>query len=105
HRGGTKATYLAETDAIVKHLASAAGPGDVVVVLSSGSFDGLHDKLLDAIGDPVVPARRGAMPAVREMLVSVGLPIDEASDEAAGNFFYLRNEHGIAGVVALPVLG
>ncbi len=105
HRGGTKATYLPETDAMVKHLAAAAGPGDVVVMLSSGSFDGLHDKLLDAIGDPVVPARRSIMPAIRELLAGVHMPTEEAGDDQSGNFFYLRNEHGVAGVVALPVIG
>ncbi|HVK78421.1 MAG TPA: UDP-N-acetylmuramate--L-alanine ligase [Kofleriaceae bacterium] len=105
HRGGTKATYLPEVDAIVKHLAAAAAPGDVVVVLSSGSFDGLHDRLLDAIGDPVVPARRADMPAIRALLGTVNMPADDAGDDQAGNFFYVRNEHGVAGVVALPVLG
>lgn len=105
HGGGTKATFFADTDAIVKHLAAAAAPGDVVVVLSSGSFDGLHDRLLDEIGDAVVPARRDTMPAIRALLESVNLPTDDASDDQAGSFFYLRNEHGITGLVGLSVLG
>ena len=49
---------MPEVDAIVKQLAESAAPGDVVCVLSSGSFDGLHDKLLDAIGDAMRPAQR-----------------------------------------------
>jgi UDP-N-acetylmuramate: L-alanyl-gamma-D-glutamyl-meso-diaminopimelate ligase len=105
HRHGTKASHIGETSAIVKHVASAAAPGDVVVVLSSGSFDGLHDKLLDELGDAVVPARRADMPAIRALLESVHLSGSQASDENYGSYFYLRNERGVDGVVALEVTG
>jgi UDP-N-acetylmuramate: L-alanyl-gamma-D-glutamyl-meso-diaminopimelate ligase len=105
HRSGTKAAYCPEVDAIVKQLAESAAPGDVVVVLSSGSFDGFHDKLLDAIGDAMKPAHRGDMEAVRALLGSVGLAQEPARDEQAGSFFVLRNERGVAGTVALDVLG
>ncbi len=36
-------------DAIVERLQSLAEPGDVVVVLSNGGFDGIHAKLLGAL--------------------------------------------------------
>lgn len=36
-------------DAIVERLQSLAEPGDVVVVLSNGGFDGIHAKLLEAL--------------------------------------------------------
>src|ERR1051325_2507449 len=101
---GTKASYVPEIDVIVKQLAESAAPGDVVCVLSSGSFDGLHDKLLDAIGDSVRPARREDMPGVRQALASTGLE-EPARDEQQGSFFVLRNEDGVAGSVALEVLG
>ncbi len=105
HRGGTRATHLADTAAIVKHVASAAAPGDVVVVLSSGSFEGLHDRLLDELGDAVVPARRADMAGVRALLERVHLPTADVTDDAAGSYFYLRNEHGVVGVVGLEVTG
>ncbi|MDQ3299259.1 MAG: GNAT family N-acetyltransferase [Myxococcota bacterium] len=105
HRGGTKASYTPEVETIVKQLAESAAPGDVVCVLSSGSFDGLHDRLLDAIGDPMRPAQRGDMAAVRELLVKAGLHEDSARDEQFGSFFVLRNEDGLRGTVALEVLG
>jgi UDP-N-acetylmuramate: L-alanyl-gamma-D-glutamyl-meso-diaminopimelate ligase len=104
HRGGTKASYVPEVDAIVKHLAQSAAPGDVVCVLSSGSFDGLHDKLLEAIGDAIRPARRDDVPAIREVLSSVGLE-EPAREDQAHNFFVLINEDGIVGCVALEVYG
>jgi UDP-N-acetylmuramate: L-alanyl-gamma-D-glutamyl-meso-diaminopimelate ligase len=104
HQRGTKAAYIPEVDAIVKQLAESAAPGDVVCVLSSGSFDGLHDKLLDAIGDPMRPAQREDMAAVREMLAQVGLESELARDEHTPSFFVLRNEKGVVGAVALEVL-
>lgn len=105
HRSGTPSAHIEDVDAIVKHIAAAAGAGDVVVALSSGSFDGFHDKLLAAIGDAVIPARETDGPAVRELLASVDLPVDDASDADLRHFFVLRNEHGVVGAIALEVLG
>jgi UDP-N-acetylmuramate: L-alanyl-gamma-D-glutamyl-meso-diaminopimelate ligase len=102
HRSGTKAAYTPEVDTIVKQLAESAGPGDVVCVLSSGSFDGLHDKLLDAIGDAIRPAHREDLPAVRRVLAETALE-EPARDEQRGSFFVLRNEHGTVGCVSLEV--
>ncbi|HEY0190421.1 MAG TPA: UDP-N-acetylmuramate--L-alanine ligase [Kofleriaceae bacterium] len=104
HRGGTKASYVPEVETIVKQLAASAAPGDVVCVLSSGSFDGLHDKLLYAIGDAIRPARREDMAAVAEVLASVELE-EPARVEQAPSFFVLVNEDGIVGCVSLEVLG
>ncbi|HEU0029097.1 MAG TPA: UDP-N-acetylmuramate--L-alanine ligase [Kofleriaceae bacterium] len=105
HRGGTKASYTPDVDTIVKQLAESAAPGDVVCVLSSGSFDGLHDKLLDAIGDPMRPAQRADMPGIRALLEKVGLHDEPAHDDRYGSFYVLHNEQGLVGAVALEVLG
>jgi len=105
HRGGTKASYTPEVDTIVKQLAESAAPGDVVCVLSSGSFDGLHDKLLDAIGDAMRPAQRADMGPVRNVLATVGLVDEPARDDQFGSFYVLSNERGIVGTVSLEVLG
>ena len=104
HRSGTKASYTPDVDMMVKQLAQNTAPGDVVCVLSSGSFDGLHDKLLDAIGDSMRPAHREDMAAVRRMLTVTSLE-EPARDEQHGSFFVLRNEDGTVGCVSLEVLG
>src|SRR3954468_14288681 len=104
HRSGTKASYTPDVAAIVKQLAESAAPGDVVVVLSSGSFEGLHDRLLDEIGDAMRPAQRGDMPAIRTLLASVELD-EPARDDQFPNFYVLSNEVGIVGGVALDVMG
>ena len=43
---GTEASHLEDTDDMVQHLAAVARPGDTVVVMSSGDFGGLVDRLL-----------------------------------------------------------
>ena len=57
-------------DDTVDHLAERAAPGDTVVVMSSGDFGGMHDKLLRRLGDPVMPAR--AEHKVRSRTCSTG---------------------------------
>jgi UDP-N-acetylmuramate: L-alanyl-gamma-D-glutamyl-meso-diaminopimelate ligase len=46
---GRSAHALASTSEIVSHVAAHARPGDSIVVMSNGGFDGIHDKLLDAL--------------------------------------------------------
>jgi UDP-N-acetylmuramate: L-alanyl-gamma-D-glutamyl-meso-diaminopimelate ligase len=46
---GRSAHALASTSEIVSHVAAHARPGDLIVVMSNGGFDGIHDKLLDAL--------------------------------------------------------
>jgi UDP-N-acetylmuramate: L-alanyl-gamma-D-glutamyl-meso-diaminopimelate ligase len=50
-RAGRKARHIATVPEIVQTIASEAREGDVVVVMSNGGFDGIHDKLLDALNE------------------------------------------------------
>jgi len=47
---GKHARHVATVPEIVDVVAAESGPGDLVVVMSNGGFDGIHDKLLDALG-------------------------------------------------------
>ncbi len=47
---GVPARAFPDAGAIVEHLARELEPGDVVVVLSNGGFEGIHDRLLGALG-------------------------------------------------------
>jgi UDP-N-acetylmuramate: L-alanyl-gamma-D-glutamyl-meso-diaminopimelate ligase len=47
--GGRRARHVPTVDAIVTTVAAEAGPGDVVVIMSNGGFDGIHEKLLAAL--------------------------------------------------------
>ncbi len=46
---GKKAAYVLGAEAIVEHLKSRVEPGDVVCVLSNGSFDNIHEQLLEML--------------------------------------------------------
>jgi UDP-N-acetylmuramate: L-alanyl-gamma-D-glutamyl-meso-diaminopimelate ligase len=50
-RMGKGAAQFAEVDAIVEYLVPRLRAGDVVVVMSNGSFGGIHAKLLAALKD------------------------------------------------------
>lgn len=47
---GTNAVSLASSEAILSRLLEEVRPGDVVAILSNGAFDGLHGRLLAALG-------------------------------------------------------
>ena len=48
-RTGVEADYIPQTDDIVRTVARHARPGDLVIVMSNGGFDNIHQKLLDAL--------------------------------------------------------
>jgi len=47
---GAKAVCHDDLDALIAAIAAAARPGDQVLVMSNGSFGGIHQKLLDRLG-------------------------------------------------------
>jgi UDP-N-acetylmuramate: L-alanyl-gamma-D-glutamyl-meso-diaminopimelate ligase len=50
---GKEARVFPSADAIAETLASESRPGDLLLVMSNGSFDGLCDKLLKRLSSPV----------------------------------------------------
>ncbi len=55
---GDRVVVLDRVDAIVERVAAEAGAGDQVLVMSNGGFQGIHERLLDALRDS---APRGHM--------------------------------------------
>jgi UDP-N-acetylmuramate: L-alanyl-gamma-D-glutamyl-meso-diaminopimelate ligase len=49
-REGVQASTINTVDEIVPHVASQAKKGDVIVIMSNGGFDGIHEKLLAKLG-------------------------------------------------------
>ena len=47
---GRRARHIATAPEIVETIAAEAGDGDIVVIMSNGGFDGIHDKLIAALG-------------------------------------------------------
>jgi UDP-N-acetylmuramate: L-alanyl-gamma-D-glutamyl-meso-diaminopimelate ligase len=46
---GAKARVLDTTQAIVEQVVAQARPGDHLLVMSNGGFEGIHQRLLDAL--------------------------------------------------------
>ena len=49
HESGIDARYIPEIPDIVRSVAKDAQEGDLVIVMSNGGFDGIHQKLLSAL--------------------------------------------------------
>lgn len=67
------ARLIPTVDETVNHLADRAAPGDTVLVMSSGDYGGIHDKLLRKLGDPVMPARLEHKPRIAALLDRLGI--------------------------------
>jgi len=48
---GGRGRVCASVEAIVEHLVAHAAPGDHLLILSNGSFDGLHETLIRRLGE------------------------------------------------------
>ena len=72
-REDVPARLIPTVDATVEHLATRAAPGDTVLVMTSGDYGGLHDKLLHKLGDPVMPARLEHKVLIGNLLDRVGI--------------------------------
>ena len=46
---GKDAHYFTDTDAIIDFLVAEAGPGDLILVMSNGGFDNIHERLLKSL--------------------------------------------------------
>ncbi len=52
---GPRARHVPDVEDIVRMVATEAGDGDLVVVMSNGAFGGIHGRLLDALADENLP--------------------------------------------------
>ncbi|MES0349872.1 MAG: UDP-N-acetylmuramate:L-alanyl-gamma-D-glutamyl-meso-diaminopimelate ligase, partial [Desulfobacteria bacterium] len=46
---GKKASYFPDTDAIIEYLINVAQPEDVILIMSNGGFDNIHERLLERL--------------------------------------------------------
>jgi UDP-N-acetylmuramate: L-alanyl-gamma-D-glutamyl-meso-diaminopimelate ligase len=67
------ARVVATPEVTAQHLVERAAPGDTVVIMSSGAYGGLHDKVLAGLGDPVRPSRADDRKKIAQLLDRVGL--------------------------------
>jgi UDP-N-acetylmuramate: L-alanyl-gamma-D-glutamyl-meso-diaminopimelate ligase len=48
-RRGLDATHFDDTQAIIDHLTASSVRGDVILIMSNGGFDNIHQRLLGAL--------------------------------------------------------
>jgi len=54
-KSGKSAQYFQDTDRIVETIVAVSQPGDVIVVMSNGGFDGIYQMLLSRLAAPQLP--------------------------------------------------
>ena len=101
---GVTARLIPEVSDIVEHLANRVRPGDCVVVMSSGAFGGLHQRLLERIGDAVMPAEPADLEPLNELLMHSGLTVPDLADYLE-DYIVLRGPHRLAGCIGLEIHG
>lgn len=98
---GTPARAFKSVEDLAEAVLERAVPGDTVVMMSSGDFEGLGEKLLFGFGDPVTFATEEDLPAVQDLLEGYGLPPVAPSDDV--ETLVMRDPAGIAGCVSVQV--
>ena len=100
---GSAARIVPTVAEMVEHLAGLA-PGTVVVVMSSGGFGGLHEKLLTRLGDAVEPAAAADLPLISQLLGRLALP-DDGVAEHVSDFAVIRDtqRRSVVGTVGVEL--
>jgi UDP-N-acetylmuramate: L-alanyl-gamma-D-glutamyl-meso-diaminopimelate ligase len=70
---GLDASACDDIESLASAVLERASPGDTVLLLSSGSFGGLADRLLESLGDAVTFASPEDLPAIDELLIRCGM--------------------------------
>jgi UDP-N-acetylmuramate: L-alanyl-gamma-D-glutamyl-meso-diaminopimelate ligase len=100
---GVAARHIGSVEKIVEQVAASAAAGDTVVVMSSGGFGGIHDKLLARLGDAVVPASGDDLPGVRALFERTGLKYPDV-DQHLNELLVLRDpSRQVVGCVAMEL--
>ena len=101
---GTEASAHESVDALAAAVLAAAVPGDTVLILTSGAFGDLGNKLLRGFGDALVFATDADMPAANAICAAYDLPPIRVGDQV--ETVVIRDPEGaVAGCVGLQVSG
>ena len=101
------ARLVTTVDDTAAQIAERAAPGDTVLVMSSGDYGGLHDKVLARLGDPVMPARAEHKTRIKNLLDRVGI-LAPVLDQFWSSYLVIPGETPdapLVGCVAVEVVG
>jgi UDP-N-acetylmuramate: L-alanyl-gamma-D-glutamyl-meso-diaminopimelate ligase len=99
---GVSARAFASATEIAQTIVENAVPGDTVLVLSSGSFDGLVEQILRGFGDAVVRGEPEDRPGADALLAAYNLAPILASDDTEA-LVIRGQENAIVGCVHLEL--
>jgi UDP-N-acetylmuramate: L-alanyl-gamma-D-glutamyl-meso-diaminopimelate ligase len=97
------ARLIPTVEATVNHIAERASPGDTVLVMTSGDYGGLHEKLLARLGDAVMPARAEHKVKIGNLLDRVGI-LHPVLDQFWPSYLIIQGEDTSAPLVACVAL-
>jgi UDP-N-acetylmuramate: L-alanyl-gamma-D-glutamyl-meso-diaminopimelate ligase len=100
---GVAARHIPDVDKIVEQLVQGAAAGDTVVIMTSGGFGNIHDKLLGRLGDAVVPASSDDMGGMRELLDETGLSYPDVAEHLNEILVLRDGAHQVVGCVAMEM--
>jgi UDP-N-acetylmuramate: L-alanyl-gamma-D-glutamyl-meso-diaminopimelate ligase len=100
---GIAARYLPAVETIVEQVAQGAAAGDTVVVMSSGGFGGIHDKILSRLGEAVVPAGAEDIDGMRELLDETGLSYPDMTEHLHEILVLREATHRVVGMVSMEM--
>jgi UDP-N-acetylmuramate: L-alanyl-gamma-D-glutamyl-meso-diaminopimelate ligase len=100
------ARVIPTVDETAAHLSERAAPGDTIVIMTSGDYGGLHDRVLIALGDPVMPARSDDKSRIANLLDRLGM-VHPVLDQFWTSYLVIPGEDPagpLVGCVALEVI-
>jgi UDP-N-acetylmuramate: L-alanyl-gamma-D-glutamyl-meso-diaminopimelate ligase len=100
---GLAARHIADVGTIVEQVAGTAAAGDTVVVMTSGGFEGIHDRLLTRLGDAVVSARPSDLRGVHSLLERTQLKYPDVDTHVADLLVMREPAGAILGCVAMEL--
>lgn len=100
---GVAARYLPQVDKIVEQVAAEVAAGDTVVVMTSGGFEGIHDKLLSQLGDAVVPATASDMAGMNDLFAETHISYPDASEHLPDILVLRDRNRQVVGCVAMEI--
>jgi UDP-N-acetylmuramate: L-alanyl-gamma-D-glutamyl-meso-diaminopimelate ligase len=101
---GVDARAFGSIEDLAEAVLAESGPGDTVLLLSSGAFGGLGDRLLHGFGDPVTLSTPADRPGIDALLTGYALPAVIAGD-TVDSLVVKGPEGGIWAVVSLQTVG
>jgi UDP-N-acetylmuramate: L-alanyl-gamma-D-glutamyl-meso-diaminopimelate ligase len=100
---GVQARHIADVGKIIEHLAESAGAGDTVVIMTSGGFENIHDRLLARLGDAVVPAGPADVQGLRDLLDETGLTYPDLEEHLSEILVLRDSARRVVGSVAMEM--